>query len=133
MARRRGARRIALEVLYEIELSGADAGGVLERYRDQKAAEFAGTLVRGVVLHVTELDEVIALHSTDWTVDRMPVIDRSLLRLGAYELLHDPDVPAAVVINEAVELAQEFSTEDSGGFINGVLASIDRARGGGPG
>src|SRR5687767_13376340 len=97
--------------------------GMLDRYQGQKAAEFAGDLVRGVVSKLEELDGVIAEHSTDWAVNRMPVIDKSLLRVGAYELLHDPEIPAAVVINEAVELAKEFSTEDSGSFINGVLAS----------
>ena len=127
MARRIGARRIALEVLFESELSKNDPEDVLKRYEGQKAAEYSATLVQGVREHIKTLDEVIDIHSTDWAVDRMPVVDRTLLRLGAFELIHEPDVPAAVVINEAVELAKEFSTDDSGRFINGVLASIARA------
>jgi N utilization substance protein B len=127
LARRIGARRIALEVLFESELSGHDPQEVLERYEGQKASEYAGTLISGVRQKLAQIDEIIDTHSTDWAVDRMPVIDRTLLRLGAYELLHEPDVPSAVVINEAVELAKEFSTDESGRFINGVLASIARA------
>ena len=124
MARRIGARRIALEVLYESELSGHNVDEVLERYEGQKAAEFASRLVEGVSVRVAQLDEIIARHATDWSVDRMPVIDKTLLRLGAFELLYETDVPTAVVINEAVQLAKEFSTDDSGRFINGVLSSI---------
>ena len=75
-----------------------------------------------------ELDELIGSLSDEWAVERMPVIDRNVLRLGAYELLHDRDTPRAVVINEAIELAKEYSTEDSGRFINGVLAAIPPAK-----
>jgi N utilization substance protein B len=127
LPRRIGARRIALEVLFESELSKNDPDEILQRYKGQKAAEYAATLIQGVVEKIKQLDEVIDTHSTDWAIDRMPVVDRTLLRLGAFELLHEPDVPSAVVINEAVELAKEFSTDDSGRFINGVLASIARA------
>ena len=115
-----------MEVLFERELSGNDPLEVLQRYKGQKAAEYAEGLVRGVGERVKELDEIIDKHSSDWAVDRMPVVDKTLLRLGAFELIYEIDVPAAVVINEAVELAKEFSTDDSGRFINGVLASIAR-------
>lgn len=127
MPRRIGARRIALEVLFESELSKNDPEEILQRYKGQKASEYAATLINGVGERIKQLDEVIDTHATDWAIDRMPVVDRTLLRLGAFELIHEPDVPSAVVINEAVELAKEFSTDDSGRFINGVLASIARA------
>ena len=124
MTRRRGARRIALEVLYESDLSGSPAETILTRFADRKSVEFATQLVRGVEAHRRELDELIGSLSDEWAVERMPVIDRNVLRLGAYELLHNRETPRAVVINEAIELAKEYSTEDSGRFINGLLAAI---------
>jgi len=128
LSRRRGARRIALEVLYESDLSGSSSESVLSRFADRKSVEFAKELVRGVEQHRKELDDLIGSLSEEWAVNRMPVIDRNVLRLGAYELLHDRDTPRAVVINEAIELAKEYSTEDSGRFINGVLAAIPTAK-----
>jgi transcription antitermination protein NusB len=122
--RRRGARKIALDVLYERDVTGGSALEILERYDPEPAHEFAGVLVRGVVRHLPELDRLISGYAEDWTIERMPVIDRNLLRLGAFELLHLDDVPAAVTINEAVELAKTFSTEDSGRFVNGILGRI---------
>lgn len=122
--RRRGARKIALDVLFERDLSGGSVPEILERYDPAPAHEFAGTLVRGVVGHQAELDALIAGYAEDWTIERMPVVDRNLLRLGAFELLYLDDVPAAVTINEAVELAKTYSTEDSGRFVNGILGRI---------
>ena len=78
--------------------------------------------------HRAELDRLIASYAEDWTIERMPVIDRNLLRLGTFELLYLDDVPAAVTINEAVELAKTFSTEDSGRFVNGILGRIASCR-----
>ena len=126
--RRRGARKIALDVLYEHDVSGASASEILGRYDPEPAHEFAGVLVRGVVAHRAELDQLIASYAEDWTIERMPVIDRNLLRLGTFELLYLDDVPAAVTINEAVELAKTFSTEDSGRFVNGILGRIASCR-----
>jgi N utilization substance protein B len=122
--RRRGARKIALDVLYEHDVSGASTMEILGRYDPEPAHEFAGVLVRGVVQYRPELDRLIASYAEDWTIERMPVIDRNLLRLGTFELLHLDDVPAAVTINEAVELAKTYSTEDSGRFVNGILGRI---------
>jgi transcription antitermination protein NusB len=84
-------------------------------------------LVEGVAAHQERIDELIAGHARGWTLDRMPVIDRSVLRLAVFELLERPDVPIAVIIDEAVELAKRFSTDDSGRFVNGVLSAIARA------
>jgi N utilization substance protein B len=122
--RRRGARKIALDVLYEHDVSGVSTSEILGRYDPEPAHEFAGVLVQGVVQHRAELDRLIAGYAEDWTIERMPVIDRNLLRLGTFELLYLDNVPAAVTINEAVELAKTFSTEDSGRFVNGVLGRI---------
>lgn len=122
--RRRGARKIALDVLYEHDVSGVSTAEILGRYDPEPAHEFAGVLVRGVIEHRAELDHLIASYAEDWTIERMPVIDRNLLRLGTFELLHLDDVPPAVTINEAVELAKTYSTEDSGRFINGILGRI---------
>jgi transcription antitermination protein NusB len=122
--RRRGARKVALDVLYEHDVSGGAPSEILERYQLDPAHEFAGVLVRGVIEHRPELDRLIASYAEDWTIERMPVIDRNLLRLGTFELLHLDDVPAAVTINEAVELAKTYSTEDSGRFVNGILGRI---------
>jgi N utilization substance protein B len=81
-------------------------------------------LVEGVAEHRARLDEVIAAHSKGWTLERMPVIDRTVLRIAGFELLARPDVPVAVVLDEAIELAKRFSTDDSGRFVNGVLSAL---------
>jgi N utilization substance protein B len=81
-------------------------------------------LVTGVDGHRDRIDELISRHAIDWTLDRMPAVDRNILRLGTYELLERPDVPLGAVISEAVELAKRYSTDESGRFVNGMLASI---------
>ncbi|MCU1500808.1 MAG: nusB [Ilumatobacteraceae bacterium] len=90
-------------------------------------------LVEGVAGDRDHLDEVIAAHAKGWTLERMPAIDLTVLRIASFELFHRPDVPVAVVLNEAVELAKRFSTDDSGRFVNGVLAAVAKqARGSQP-
>jgi transcription antitermination protein NusB len=81
-------------------------------------------LLHGVQEGKTGIDELIVGHAKGWAIDRMPALDRAILRLGIYELLSRPDVPVAVVIDEAVELAKRFSTDDSGRFVNGILAAV---------
>lgn len=100
------------------------AGEILQRYFDNPGYAFAAELVKGVAEHATELDEMISSHAKDWTIERMPVIDRNLLRMALFEMLYQDDVPAAVAINEAVELAKIYSTEDSSRFVNGLLGTI---------
>lgn len=85
---------------------------------------YAVGLVDGITEHLEELDRLINEHADGWTVSRMPAMDRAVLRVATYELSHSPDVPVAVVLDEAVELAKEYSTENSGRFVNGVLASL---------
>jgi len=125
MAKRRGSRKIALQTLYEHEVSGKPSGEILDRHANHAAFTYAATLVQGVGVHQTEIDELITRYAEDWTLARMPPIDRTLLRLGVLELIY-LDVPAAVTINEAVDLAKQYSTADSGRFVNGILGRIAR-------
>lgn len=130
MSARRKARKRALDVLFEADLRRSDPTGLLaERVADDDppVAPYARELVAGVVEHVEEIDALIAAHARDWTLDRMPGVDRALLRIAAYEILHRPEVPDAVAIDEAVELAKSLSTDESPGFINGVLGAIATA------
>lgn len=85
---------------------------------------YATALARGVEEHRARIDELISRHAIDWSLGRMPVVDRALLRLATFELGWRPDVPTSVVISEAVELAKSYSTDESGGFVNGLLATI---------
>lgn len=128
MARRRAARRLAVAILYQADVSGRPPAEVLEQRRavGERVPGFTESLVAGVDGHRRELDRLIGDHAEGWTVPRMAAVDRSLLRVACYELLYAPDIPAAVAIDEAVEAAKELSTEDSGRFINGVLGRIAR-------
>lgn len=122
---RSDARERALYLLYEAHSKGIDP---VEAVRAQviEPEELTQFLVQGVEEHRGALDEMIAAHARGWTLERMPVLDLQVMRLAAFELLHRPEVPTAVVLAEAVELAGRFSTDDSGRFINGVLAAIAR-------
>jgi N utilization substance protein B len=120
---RRQARERALSLLYEAEIRSVPVSQVLHDLV-VPADDFAVTLASGVESHAAEIDAVVAGHASGWTIDRMPAIDRALLRLGTFELMHLPEVPVAVVIDEAVELAKGYSTEDSGRYVNGVLAAV---------
>lgn len=130
MARRRDARRLAAGILHQADVAGRDALEVLSERRElgERVPGFAEELIRGVSEKRAELDRLIASHSEDWTVARMPVVDRTLLRIACFELLYREDVPTAAVISQAVEAAKELSTEDSSRFINGVLGKIARER-----
>ncbi len=120
---RREARERALALLYEAETKDETGHEVLVA-QPVEVEEHAADVVGGVSTHCAALDALIGHHARGWTVERMPALDRTILRMGAYELLHRPDVPRNVVINEAVELAKRYSTEDSGRYVNGVLAAI---------
>jgi N utilization substance protein B len=124
LGRRRGARKLALDILYQHELTGTPVAEILNRYRSNPAYEFSERVVRGVADHLEELDGLISLHSDEWSIERMPVLDRNLLRMALFEMLYLDDVPRAVAINEAVELAKIYSTEDSSRFINGILGTV---------
>jgi N utilization substance protein B len=123
---RRQARERALSLLYEAESKDQAPAAVLAAL-PVAPADFATALVAGVGEHLAEVDGWITDYAKDWTIDRMPALDRALLRIGIFELLHRPDVPTGAVISEAVELAQRFSTDESSRFVNGMLARIAEA------
>jgi len=120
---RSDARERALILLYEAESKSIAPSDVVDA-QVLTPDELTRTLVEGVQSHGREIDDLIAAHAKGWTLQRMPTIDRNVLRIGTFELLGRPDVPIAVVIDEAVELAKRFSTDDSGKFVNGVLSTI---------
>jgi N utilization substance protein B len=120
---RRQARERALSLLYEAETKDVSPAAVLSAL-PVEPAPYASDIVTGVGEHREELDALITGYAKDWTIDRMPALDRALLRMGIFELLHRPDVPTGAVISEAVELAQRFSTDESSRFVNGMLARI---------
>jgi N utilization substance protein B len=127
MSARTKYRKRALDVLYESELQGLTVGGSLAQrleFNDPPVSEYTKQLVEGVAANVERLDALIAANARGWTLDRMPVIDRNLLRIAVYEITDVEDVPAAVAIAEAVELAKDLSTDDSASFVNGVLSAI---------
>ena len=133
---RRQAREAALQILYLWEVGRMDTSDAVEtffREHQRDAADavvaFATTLVNGTVAEVAELDALIEQHSQHWRLERMAVIDRLVLRLAAWELRHQTDTPPAVVMNEALELARRFSTEESVRFVNGVLDGIRKTIG----
>lgn len=120
---RSDARERALYLLYEAHTKGIAPADTIE-LQVIEPDELTQQLVLGVGRSLATLDELIAAKAKGWTLSRMPVLDLSVMRLGVYELLERPHVPTAVVLNEAVELAKRFSTDDSGRFVNGVLAAI---------
>lgn len=126
MSARRKARKRALDILFEADLRGVDALGLLGQRGEDELSQgaYADQLVNGVVEHREKIDELIQTYSEGWEMDRMPAIDRNVLRIALYELLWEPEVDDSVAISEAVELASELSTKDSGTYLNGVLARI---------
>lgn len=145
MKARRSARRVALDVLYEAEIrdllpaeawklredagwamSSGDDGeeGFADGVPEPDALDYARAIVEGVQDHVADIDVLISRYADRWAIERMPVVDRTIVRMALYELLWRDDIPVAVGINEAVELAKSFSTDDSGRFVNGLLGRI---------
>ncbi|HLH46995.1 MAG TPA: transcription antitermination factor NusB [Acidimicrobiales bacterium] len=120
---RRQARERALGLLYEAEAKGVPASTVVAELPVPPDA-FAAELVLGVEARAAEIDGLLARHAIGWAIDRMPAVDRSLLRLATYELLDRGSTPTGVVISEAVELAKQYSTEESGRYVNGVLSAV---------
>jgi transcription antitermination protein NusB len=124
MLPRTKARKHALDILHAADALDRPPLEVLAESSDVK--EFTRELVEGIEANRAELDDLIRRYADRWVLERMPIVDRNLLRIGIFELLHRPDVPVAAVINEAVELAKLLSTEDSGRFVNGLLGRIAR-------
>jgi N utilization substance protein B len=132
MGVRRKARELALQVLYQIDLAGLEPVPALELFCEhfeagKKSMPYTRRLVQGVVDNRQEFDALIGSHAENWRPERMSVIDRNILRLALYELRYQNDVPARVVINEAIEVAKRFGNEESGPFINGILDAIRKS------
>lgn len=131
MGARSKARKRALDLLFAADLRREDAGVALDRAvaaGEGPPNDYTGTLVRGVVEHRARIDELLGAHATGWTLERMPVVDRNVLRLGVWELLWADDVPDAVAVSEALALVSDLSTDDSPQFVNGVLGAIQREK-----
>jgi N utilization substance protein B len=127
MAARTKARKRALDILFESELRGEPVLDVLaERSAaaDPPVSDYAAALVRGVQQHAEQIDQLLAAYAQGWTLDRMPAVDRNILRIGVQEMLWNDEVPDAVAISEAVTLAGELSTDDSSSFVNGLLGRL---------
>ena len=134
MSARSKARKRALDVLYAAEARGVDPLVVLAERMEvptgpdihsySPMGDYAESLVRGVVDHQARVDTLLAEHSHGWTLDRMPAVDRAILRIAVYELVYSTDVPPAVAVDEAVVAAKSLSTDDSPRFVNGVLGQI---------
>jgi len=132
VAARTKARKRAFQILFEADQRGTAVTAVLADWirhartdsRQPPVGEYTMQLVEGYAEHADRIDELISTYSVGWTLDRMPAVDRNLLRLAAYELIWEDEVPDAVVIDEAVQLAKEFSTDDSPSFVNGLLGRL---------
>ena len=135
MSARSKARKRALDILFQADVRGDAPATVLaaeaKRAANEPAREaswlYAREIVDGVIDNQDAIDEQITTFAKDWTLARMPAVDRAVLRIGAWEILYNDEVPTAVAIDEAVELVKEFSTDESGPFVHGVLARIARA------
>lgn len=129
---RHQARKRAVDLLFEAEARGltpaevADARNALAEQQDDVSAlnPYTVTVAQGVTQHAAHIDDLISAHLRGWTLDRLPAVDRAILRVAVWELLHANDVPEPVAVDEAVELAKKLSTDDSPGFVNGVLGQI---------
>lgn len=132
MSARTKARKRALDVLFAADVRGetaeeslaAEAARAEARPERSSSWPYARDIVRGVIDHAAEIDGLIAEHSTSWPLDRMPAVDRGILRIAVWETRWNPEVPVPVAIDEAVELAKELSTDDSPKFVNGLLTAI---------
>jgi transcription antitermination factor NusB len=129
LRKRTKARESALQILFQVDITNDPINVVLKRYwqdrkRNPEVIEFANQIVMGTSEHLVEIDKIISKHSENWDIERMPVIDRNILRFATYEILYMIDIPPKVTIDEAIDLANKFGTVNSGKFINGVLDKI---------
>lgn len=129
MRKRTKARESVLQMLYQADVTDDSIGMILQRYwkerkRNPEVIEFANEITKGASERLKEIDRVISEYSENWDIDRMPIIDRNILRLATYELLFMDDIPPKVTIDEAVELANRYGSINSGKFVNGVLDKI---------
>ena len=131
MSARSKARKRALDVLFAADVRGESALAALEAAiadGEGPTNDYTATLVRGVVAEQERIDALLAEHAQGWSLERMPAVDRNVLRLGVFEMLYDDDVPDAVAVSEAVALVRDLSTDESPAFVNGVLGAVLRSR-----
>ncbi len=126
---RRQAREAALQVMYQVDVGGADPGKAIADTAEMTGIahddlDFMKSLVMGSLGHLGDIDRVIAALSRDWNIERLARVDHNIMRIASYELLYRDDIPPGVAINEAVELAKTFGGKDSGRFVNGILAQV---------
>ncbi len=129
MAARSKARKRALDILFECEVRGLPLGATLDERvlaADPPVNPYTVELIRGIAEHQQRIDEVVAAYAESWSLERMPAVDRNALRIGVFEILYVDGVPDAVAVTEAMTLARDLSTDDSPGFVNGVLGNIVR-------
>ena len=129
MGARRKARELAVQMLYQYDLSGNLPETIVSTFEElQKSKpntrEFATKIFHGTVAHIAKIDEMIQLQADNWRLSRMAVVDRNIIRLSVYEFLHEDDTPKLVIIDEAIEIAKKFGTDKSSQFINGILDGI---------
>jgi len=129
MGARRKARELALQMLYQHDLSGNAADAIIGTFEDlQKSKantrEFATRIFQGTLDHLAEIDQMIVAQADNWRIERMAVVDRNIIRMSVYEFLHETDTPKLVIIDEAIEIAKKFGTQKSSQFINGILDGI---------
>ena len=133
MGSRRRARELALQLLYQYELTHAEPEQMQANFDEWRGSsdgvrEFADALLRGTLAHLGDIDDELERQTAHWRLDRLAAVDRNILRLAMYELLFEPGTPHAVVIDEAIEIAKKFGAEESPRFINGVLDGFVRRR-----
>jgi transcription antitermination factor NusB len=129
LRKRSKARESALQILYQIDVTGDPVDAVLNQYwhtrnRNPEVVDFANEIVKSTTEHLSEIDAIISQHSENWEISKMPIIDRNILRFAIYEILYMDDIPPRVTIDEAIDLANNFGTPNSGKFINGILDKI---------
>jgi N utilization substance protein B len=133
MGTRRRARELALQLLYQFELTDASPEEMQAGFEEWRKASddvrgFADALLRGTLARIDELDEELGRQTTHWRLERLAAVDRNILRLAMYELIYEAGTPHAVVIDEAIEIAKKYGTKDSGRFVNGVLDGFVKRR-----
>ena len=133
--KRRKAREYALQLLFQLDIRKEKPSATVlkhfwaEHDADQEVRDFAEEIVKGTFKHVTKINSVIHQCAKNWSLDRMAVVDRNVLRMAVYEILYRIDIPSSVTINEAIEIAKKYGTDGSGAFVNGILDGVARLTG----
>jgi len=129
MGSRRKSRELALQMLFQYDMSGNTPAMILTTFEELQRVkppvrDFAAKILEGTIDHIEEIDAMIVQQADNWRLSRMAVVDRNIIRMSIYEFLHEPDTPKLVIIDEAIEIAKKFGTQKSSQFINGILDGI---------